>query len=537
MGERDKINTGKAAMMAAMLLSFFALVSFPVKSHAQVTVSPPSSAPISSPFGMRNGRPHRGLDIATPCGTTLNLPGPVACDTTSDPGGYGRQGFVSLGCDVVLRYAHLQQCSNGATTVVTGGAPGSDGAGSSRGCHVHFEVQIADVRVDPQRAYSAGDLCQAATRSELVNAAQATLQGRAGGGGGVTGVNTNPGGGNSTTPPVPPPTTGGFTYVPGRTVTNPGRGYYIVTDVNGRTFIDIDLDDNTDGIPPLPPTTEDVVPSTNSTSNPVTGCATDTWSAMVNQAVLQTRREMMINERYVAKPDSVMAYSCLVQQLMNVGQTAGIFSESQLWANREIDVLNGQRVTVTIDMGRYSLDGAISNVAMEPYEHFLRSMFGHDFLGGMAPGLTSGGGDDDHAHSAQDHAPCGVMRQVWRTAKCMNMTDDPLFPTFEELIAADNDPRIYPEGTECRNTGITQNMIDIARGRDVATDPIDTYLTILGPGTCNPPIATGITVERQRGAGQITTTIRHADGLCLTAGCSYQNTGGSGTGRCEIRQP
>lgn len=523
-------------MVAAALLSLITFFFLPDESHAQVTVSPPHSAPITSPFGMRDGRPHRGLDIGTPCGTDLSLPGPAACDTTSDPGGYGRQAFVSLGCDVVLRYAHLQQCSNGSTTITTGGAPGSDGAGSSRGCHVHFEVQIGDVRVDPQQAYAAGDLCQGATRQRLIAAAQEELQGRAGGGGGATGVNTNPGGGNSTTPPVPPPTTGGFVYVPGGTITNPDRGYYIVTDVNGRTFIDVDLDDNTDSLPALPPTTEDVVPSTNDTSNPVTGCAADTWSAMVNQAVLQTRREMMINERYVAKADSVMAYSCLVQQLMHVGQTAGVFSESQLWANREIDILNGERVTVTIDMGRYSLDGAISNVAMEPYEHFLRSMFGHDFLGGMAPGLAAGEGDDDHAHSAQDHAPCGVMRQVWQVAKCMNMTDDPLFPTFEQLIAAESDPRIYPEGMSCRNTGITRNMIDIAQGRDVNLDPITTYLPMMYSGTCNAPIATGITVERQEGADQITSTIRHADGLCITAGCSYQNTG-TGAGTCEVRAP
>jgi hypothetical protein len=258
---------------------------------------------------------------------------------------------------------------------------------------------------------------------------------------------------------------------------------------------------------------------------------------MVNQAVLQTRREMLINERYVLKADSVMAYSCLANQLANVGQNAGVFSESQLWANRQVDILNGQTVTVTIDMGRYSLDGAISNVALEPYEHFLRSMFGHDFLGGMAHGLIAGEGDEDHAHGGQDHAPCGVMRQVWQVAKCMNLSDDPLFPRFEDLITAESDPRRFPEGTECRNTGITQNMINIARGQNVRRDAIDTYLPMMYSGTCNPPIATGITVERQRGAGQITTTIRHADGLCITAGCSYQNTGGSGMGRCEIRQP
>jgi hypothetical protein len=283
----------------------------------------------------------------------------------------------------------------------------------------------------------------------------------------------------------------------------------------------------------MPPTTEEFIQSTSNTNNPVTGCATDTWTAMVNQSVLQTRREMAINQRYIVKPDSVMAYSCLSEQFTLVGKHAGVLSESQRWANKQVDILNGNTVTVTVDMGSNSLDGAINNVATEPYEFFLQSFYNYDFLAGQAPGLTgSPQGDEDGM--SQAHAPCGAMSKVWQIAKCMNVTDDPLFPKFEELIG--KDPRKFPSNYACNDTGITQNMINIARGSEVKKDNVDTYLEMLYTGACHPPIRTGITVYRREGEGQISKERTYSDGLCITIGCSYQNSG-SGNGRCEVKHP
>jgi hypothetical protein len=180
-------------------------------------------------------------------------------------------------------------------------------------------------------------------------------------------------------------------------------------------------------------------------------------------------------------------------------------------------------------------------------------------LGGLVEG--DAGGEDGHNHTHdQAYSGCSTMQDVWKTAKCMNMTDDPMFPKFEDLI--DNDPRKYPHGYECNYTGITQEMIDVAKGRDVKFDKVETYLDMLYPtedeegnATCHDPIRTGVTVVRMESAGvpiedcfenpdcgqsnapeeaRISQEKQYEDGLCITIGCSYQNTDG-GEGECVVK--
>lgn len=530
MGE-ERIKYGVYILVGGLLV-LLSSAFFASTAHAQqsVVITEPTTYPRNQPFQMRTStRPHRGHDYLVPCGTTINTQAAVSCGTA---GGYGSLAEASHGCGVTTRYAHLNSCTSGQTSVVSGGARGSRGAGNSEGCHLHYEVRIDGTAINPASAFGQ-NLCDAAVRQRLIQEAQNILGGRAGGGGGMTQGQTP---GSGTGQGSATPTSNGVqsvTYVPGGTVTNPGTGYYQVVYVDGRVVQELDLRGEGITETQMPPTTEEFIQSTNNTNNPVTGCATDTWTAMVNQAVLQTRREMAINQRYIVKPDSVMAYSCLSEQLTLVGQHAGALSESQLWANKQVDILNGNTATVTVNMGTYSLDGAINNVATEPYEFFLQSFYNYEFLAGQAPGLT-GSPQDDEDGMSQAHAPCGAMSRVWQIAKCMNVTDNPLFPQFAQLISTD--PRRYPDNYRCNDTGITQNMIDIARGRDVRKDNVNTYISMLYPGTCHTPIATGITVHRREGEEQISTERTYPDGLCITLGCSYQNAG-NGNGRCEIRQP
>lgn len=519
MGQERNI-TGNKVVLAGFMVLFFAILN-PVLVIAQtsVVINEPTTYERNQPFQMRTPtRPHRGHDYLVPCGTTIQTQAPVQCMTA---GGYGSLAEASHGCGVVTRYAHLNSCVAGQSSVVSGGARGSEGAGNSEGCHLHYELRINGTAVNPASAFGQ-NLCDPATQQRLIEEAQSILNGQAGGGGGTTPNPNNPTGG------TPGGTTGGnnvqsVTYVPGGTLTNPGRGYYEIVTTDGRVIREIDLSGTDPGAAPLPPTNTDVVVPGGAGTGEVTGCATDTWTAMVNQSVLQTRREMLFNERYIAKPDSVMAYSCLSEQLLLAGQEIGpIFSESQLWVNKDVDILNGETVTVNVDMGTSSLDGAIVNVATEPYEGYLMSMFNHDFLGGTAAiEDAGGGGHEDHSHStSQEHTPCGIMAEVWQMAKCMDATDDPLFFRFEELI--DFDPRAYPENYACNNTGITQGMIDIARGAEVLFDPVMPRMEMILPiAGCYPAIATGITVERQEGAGQISTRVTSPDGVCITSGCRY----------------
>ena len=110
---------------------------------------------VSSAFGMRNhpvyggSRNHGGLDIATPQGTYLAVSVDVVVLFSGSAGGYG---YVidawapSLG--VQFRFAHMsvlmcnpgQRVRAGAALGRTGGRPGSRGAGTSTGPHVHYEI-------------------------------------------------------------------------------------------------------------------------------------------------------------------------------------------------------------------------------------------------------------------------------------------------------------------------------------------------------------------------------------------------------------
>ncbi len=539
-GEEIKGKIKNAAWLAFSVMS---LCFFSPNAYAQVSITQPVSHGVTSPYGMRthpitgNASVHTGIDYGTPCGT--NIPtgsGTLACGMQA--GGWGLYGKTSYACGVETISAHLSSCDRNGT-FISGGAKGNANSGSSTGCHLHFEIWINGARINPPSAYGK-DLCNEATRKELIEEAQRLSNGQAGGGGGsYSGSNT----------PQPPPNsndnvqsvvevpTGGKDPVTG--VINTGPSYYVVKTTDGRTYNEYSAggDEPFTGIT-LPPTTSDIVPA-GSSNNEVTGCGTDTWRAMVNQAVLQTRREMLMNQRYIVKPDSVLSYSCFSSFIDRARQTLGVFSETKYWVNREIDILDGSVVKVNVELGQYSLDGALSNAALQPYERFL-TLYNYDYLGGQLASSAGSGGGHEHeeSNSWQAYAPCGTMDMVWQQAKCMNVTDDPMFYRFTELIG--NDPRKYPPNYACNDSGIFQNMIDIAQNKSAEFSKVVTHFDLLKPpgNTCAPPIPTGVTVTTREGADRLTREFTYPDGLCITPGCSYQKNGtGADAGTCEIKQP
>lgn len=243
----------------------------------------------------------------------------------------------------------------------------------------------------------------------------------------------------------------------------------------------------------------------------VTGCSTTTWNAMVNQSMLETRREVVINQRLILKPDSILAYSCYGNQMTTLASAPANFSESQRWVNRQIDVL-GQIVTVNKTLGTTSLDNAINSSARAFASEYILSSFNHGFLGG-----TIGGSGND-----QVNANCGTMARIWQAAKCSNPATDPGFPRFEDLVAAD--PRLYPPGMECGDTGITADMIAMAdEGPKVGMAVPDMLFNMLAPpgGGCYGSLATGVTIFRREGSGIITNEVEYSDGVCVSPGCHF----------------
>jgi peptidoglycan DL-endopeptidase CwlO len=111
----------------------------------------PVNGPIVSPFGMRWGRLHAGVDIAVPAGTPIRAAKSGRVILMGWTGGYGNYTCVGHGGGVSTCYAHQSRygTSNGAN-VSQGQVIGYVGCtGHCFGDHLHFEVRVGGAPVNP----------------------------------------------------------------------------------------------------------------------------------------------------------------------------------------------------------------------------------------------------------------------------------------------------------------------------------------------------------------------------------------------------
>jgi peptidoglycan DL-endopeptidase CwlO len=111
----------------------------------------PANGSISSPFGMRWGRLHAGVDIPMPEGTPLRAAASGRVAIAGSVGGYGNYTCIQHGGSLSTCYGH--QSSIGVSvgqSVGQGQVIGNSGnTGNSTGPHLHFEVRINGSPVDP----------------------------------------------------------------------------------------------------------------------------------------------------------------------------------------------------------------------------------------------------------------------------------------------------------------------------------------------------------------------------------------------------
>jgi murein DD-endopeptidase MepM/ murein hydrolase activator NlpD len=111
----------------------------------------PVNGPIVSPFGMRWGRLHAGVDIAVPSGTPVHASKSGRVLIAGWVSGYGNYTCIGHGGGLSTCYGH--QSSIGVSvgqSVSQGQVIGSSGCtGHCFGPHVHFETRINGVPVDP----------------------------------------------------------------------------------------------------------------------------------------------------------------------------------------------------------------------------------------------------------------------------------------------------------------------------------------------------------------------------------------------------
>jgi murein DD-endopeptidase MepM/ murein hydrolase activator NlpD len=111
----------------------------------------PVNGPIVSPFGMRWGRLHAGVDIAVPSGTPIRAAQSGRVILLGWTGGYGNYTCVGHGGGLSTCYAHQSSyaTSNGAS-VSRGQVIGYVGCtGHCFGDHLHFETRVGGAPVNP----------------------------------------------------------------------------------------------------------------------------------------------------------------------------------------------------------------------------------------------------------------------------------------------------------------------------------------------------------------------------------------------------
>ncbi len=110
----------------------------------------PVNGPMVSPFGMRWGRMHEGVDIAAPSGTPIRAVASGAVALAAPTGGYGNYMCINHGGGLSSCYAHLSSFATTSGTVSQGKIIGYVGCtGSCFGDHLHFEVRMNGGAVDP----------------------------------------------------------------------------------------------------------------------------------------------------------------------------------------------------------------------------------------------------------------------------------------------------------------------------------------------------------------------------------------------------
>ena len=113
----------------------------------------PVNGPIVSPFGMRWGQLHAGVDLAVPEGTPIRAAkaGTIAfTEPEAASGGYGNYTCIDHGGGVSTCYAHQSSFAITSGSVAQGDIIGYTGCtGHCFGPHLHFEVRINGTPVDP----------------------------------------------------------------------------------------------------------------------------------------------------------------------------------------------------------------------------------------------------------------------------------------------------------------------------------------------------------------------------------------------------
>jgi len=125
-------------------------------SHSSATPSAagliwPVQGVLTSPYGMRWGRMHEGIDIGASSGTPIYAAAGGTVIYAGWEGGYGNLTVIDHGNGLATAYGHQSQIAvSSGQTVSRGQLIGYIGStGHSTGPHLHFEVRVNGTPVNP----------------------------------------------------------------------------------------------------------------------------------------------------------------------------------------------------------------------------------------------------------------------------------------------------------------------------------------------------------------------------------------------------
>ncbi|MHB9143992.1 MAG: peptidoglycan DD-metalloendopeptidase family protein [Symbiobacteriia bacterium] len=111
----------------------------------------PVHGPITSPFGLRWGRFHEGIDIGVGSGTSVHAARGGRVTLAGWDGGYGKAVIINHGNGLSTLYGHLSKIDVSVGAQVDQGTViGLSGStGESTGPHLHFEVRVGGIQKNP----------------------------------------------------------------------------------------------------------------------------------------------------------------------------------------------------------------------------------------------------------------------------------------------------------------------------------------------------------------------------------------------------
>src|SRR5919106_3194492 len=140
----------QAELQAAQSTTTTPLPAGPVQGESASGFIWPVNGPVVSPFGMRWGRLHAGIDIAVPAGTPIRASKAGTIALAAPYGGYGNYTCIDHGAGISSCYAHQSSFALTSGSVSQGQVIGYVGCtGHCFGDHLHFEIRVNGAPTDP----------------------------------------------------------------------------------------------------------------------------------------------------------------------------------------------------------------------------------------------------------------------------------------------------------------------------------------------------------------------------------------------------